>query len=172
VGGTEWPTKEFRLGKVIDIVTLGRGQDYTLNELNRIASITALTIIILSYMPPFTGKHKDLIGISLPIVIVHWLYSMNKYFGFNIKRIMDTRGDMKISLVSGNVAIISLVLHYLGKISAHHFMMCSLLGSVTHYLFMKYSQNSKLDLKLFGYLPLVLAGFAIYHQFKSGNFKL
>ena len=156
----------------MDIISFKRGSEWSLVELNKILAVSALTITLLSYIPHLEHKHRDLIKLVFPMILVHWAYSMNKYFGFSIKRVLDSRGDMKLSLISGMATMAAFALHYLGNIKAHHFMMLSLLGSTCHYIFMKYSQQGRLDLKPMAYLPLALAGYAVYYQLSRGNFKI
>ena len=173
MGGTEYPTKQWRFDRIIDIVTFRRGNDWSLTELNKILAMTAFTITVMGYIPQLGDKHQGFIKLALPMAVVHWAYSMNKYFGFNIKRVLNSRGDMKVSLLCGMATMACFVLNYIGHIKAHHFMMVALLGSTFHYLFMKYSlHGGKLDLKPLEYLPLMIAGYAVFHQISSGNFKI
>lgn len=171
--GYEWVNKEWRLGRIIDVLTFGRGSDFTLVELNKVLSTSSLTILLLSWLPAFSGKNKELMFLSMVCNAIHTVYSMNKYFGLSIKRILDSRGDMKLSLVAGIAANVCIALGYYGKLQQHHLMLASVFGGTLHYFFMKNAQGGgRLNIKPFAYIPLILFANVVYYQFKSGNIRI
>jgi hypothetical protein len=173
VTGFESPNSGWHLDRIINVLTFKPNVDFTLVELNKILSTTALTMILLSWLPSFSGKNHQILQIALPCTIIHQIFSVNKYFGFNLKRIMDSRGDLKLALIAGFCANVALVLRYLNKIQDHHLMLATLIGGTLHYYFMKTGWNGgALNVKAFGYIPFIIAPIALYYQFKANNLKI
>lgn len=171
--GYDWITKSYSLNRVIETVTLKKGTSFALLELNKVAGLTSLTCIMFAWLPLFENKSKSLLLYSMIIGIGHTSFSMNKFFGYSVKKILDSKTDMKLAVVMGVCVNSAMVLGYLGKLQSRYMMMVGIFGGSAHYYFMKTSQSGgNLSLKPFAYVPLLLFPVAVYYQWKSGNITL
>ena len=66
------------LQNLIDLVTLNRGLDWTLVEINKAISLSGLTTLLLGFLPHFKDQSKELIWISMNLLWTHSIYSFYK----------------------------------------------------------------------------------------------
>jgi len=91
-------SKKLVFKNLIDLVTLGRGLDWTLVELNKAISLCALTTLILSFMPFQGVDGKQLYFMSLMSLVIHSIYSIYKFYGFSVSQLWNEKKMKQFSL--------------------------------------------------------------------------
>ena len=94
-------SKNLTTKNLIDLVTLRRGLDWTLVEINKAISLSGLTTLLMSFLPFFKIMKNELLFISMNILWVHSIYSMYKFYGYSLKRVMNDVQIKQISIVLG-----------------------------------------------------------------------
>ena len=140
-----------------DLVTCGRGVDWTLVEINKALSLSAITTMLVSFLPQFERVSKDLLSTSMVMLWAHSVYSMYKFYGFQLSRLLHDKPIKKLSValgMAGQVAISAGVLQYISPATTA--VSATLLG-IGHFWTMEVDYKWKLQVRPYAYLPFILA---------------
>lgn len=124
---TAWDktNKQLQLSNFLDVVLFRQGLIHTLNELNKILSLTGLTILPLAY---FLDNGYDHLWLSLWLQVIHAVYSSWKYYGTKVPYISEFPaivtdlkaatpkqrlvGIKKASILSASISLAFLASHF------------------------------------------------------------
>jgi hypothetical protein len=188
---TAWDKTEKRLqmSNVLDVVFFRKSTTHTLNELNKILSLTGLTIIPFCYFMENTSEHLYL---SLWSQIVHAVYSSWKYYGDKVPYISQLftsiiqdlnqkgkavsskkivlQGIKKVSIVAGVLSLLFLARHFImdNTDSMHAVLgILVLLFGLIHFYTMEIDYKFVLNVRTTGnftiiYALVAMVGLALY----------
>lgn len=138
------------------MITLRRGLDWTLVELNKAISLTALTALMLSFIPFQGVDAKQLYNLSLISLVLHSVYSIYKFYGFSIAQLLKEKKMKKVSLFLGSVCQVVLELGYLGYMPRNNLVYISVVVGLAHFWTMEIDFKYVLQVRPFAYLPFVV----------------
>ncbi len=167
--GYDKSTKKLRLSNLKDMFFLERGWDWTLVEANKALSLTALTTTLLSFLPQLKAQSRELQFQSAGMLWVHSIYSLYKFYGYSLKRLLDEKWIKQISLALGNMGLLTLSAGYLGYVSADAMVASVTLLGVGHFYTYEIDYKGVLQVRPFAYLPFPLAVAVLAYNAQSIN---
>jgi hypothetical protein len=155
--GYDKTTKRLSLKNLTDLVTCGRGIEWTLVELNKLISLAGITTLLMSFIPDFKSQSRGLLGISMVTLWTHSVYSMYKWYGFKISKVLEDKPIKKLSILLGVGGQLSIVSGFYGYSSFATLALASTALSIGHFWTMEVDYKYKLQVRPYAYLPFVLA---------------
>ena len=168
---TAWDkeNKQLQTSNVADVVLLRRGLSHTLNELNKILSLTGLTILPLAY---FLHNPYDHLYLSLWSQVVHAIYSSWKYYGTKVAYVTEMpnilvelntkrpkvfiEGVKKVSILCGALSLALLASHiYVPEWDAAAVGILVLFTALVHFYTMEIDYKFVLHVRTTGNLTIV-----------------
>ena len=151
-----------------DVVLLRRGVIHTLNELNKILSLTGLTILPLAY---FLRNPYDHLYLSLWSQVVHAMYSSWKYYGSKVAYVTEMpnilaelnakrpkvfiEGVKKVSILCGAISLALLASHiYVPEWDAAAVGILVLFTALVHFYTMEIDYKFVLHVRTTGNLTI------------------
>lgn len=156
-------------GNLFDLALARRGWDWTLVELNKAISLSALTVMISSFLPQFVEKKRELLWISMNMLWAHSVYSFYKFYQLDVGKVLNEKWMKKTSVVLGTAGQVVLSLGYFGYIDYNALVLGATTLSIAHFWTMEVDFKYKLQVRPFAYLPFPLAGLALYNFFANNR---
>jgi hypothetical protein len=150
-----------------DFVALKRGKDWTLVELNKILSLTGLTTLLVSYLPPCQPIRRSLMMTSMNMIWLHIMYSFNKFYQSSLLKLSKEKFIKKLSVALGGQANFALIAGYFGFIPQSIAMAASTLLGIGHFWTMEVDYKYNLKIRPYAFIPFPLAGLVFYYMFKD-----
>ena len=157
--------KTLVIGNLQDLVLARRGWDWTLVELNKAISLSGLTIMLTSFLPQFAKKSKDLLWISMNMLWAHSIYSMYKFYQFDIRKVIADKWMKRLSILLGVGGQAVLSLGYWGFIDYNTLLLSASTLSIAHFWTMEVDFKYQLQVRPYAYLPFPLAAYTLYNYF-------
>ena len=126
-----------------DLVTLSRGLDWTLVESNKALSLAGMTTMLLSFVPTFEKRSKGLLWISMMMLWTHSAYSMYKFYGYKLAKLMSDKAIKRLSIGFGVAGQLALSAGYLGYISPAALVYSASALSISHFWTMEVRTRMK-----------------------------
>jgi hypothetical protein len=139
--------------------------DWTLVELNKVISLSGLTTLLISFLPFMETWKMNLLFVSMSILWVHSSYSMYKFYGYQLKRILAEKQIKQISILLGAAGQFVIAFGYFGYITFSQLIISGLVLSIAHFITMEVDYKYVLQVRPYAYLPLNLALFVLYFYF-------
>lgn len=155
--GYDKKTKKLKPSNLKDLVTLDRGLDWTLVECNKAISLSGLTVFLAAFMPPFEAQGKELLFQGMSMLWAHTAYSLYKFYGYSLKKLMKEKRVKQISVALGTAGQLALSAGYWGYISKEALVLGSTVLGVSHFYTMEIDYKGVLQVRPYAYLPFVLA---------------
>ncbi len=155
--GYDKKTKKLKPSNLKDLVTLNRGLDWTLVECNKAISLSGLTVFLAAFMPPFEAQGKELLFQGMSMLWAHTAYSLYKFYGYSLKKLMKEKRVKQISVALGTAGQLALSAGYWGYISKEALVLGSTVLGVSHFYTMEIDYKGVLQVRPSAYLPFVLA---------------
>jgi len=156
-------TKTLIPQNLIDLVTLRRGVDWTLVELNKAISLAGLTTMLLSFTPQMKESSKDLLFISMNMLWGHSIYSMYKFYQFDPRNIMKDKWMKQLSILLGSAGQLALASGHWGYISTANLILSGTILGISHFWTMEVDFKYVLQVRPFAYLPFPIAAYNLYN---------
>ena len=150
-------TKNLKLQNLQDLVTVNRGWDWSLVEANKAISLSGLTLFMGSYLPMEGAMSTEVLFHSMSMLWVHSAYSMYKFYGNSLKKLMKEKTVKKISVALGFAGQLTLSAGYWGYISNEALILSSTLLGLGHFYSMEIDYKGILQVRPYAYLPFGLA---------------
>lgn len=164
-------SKTLVLKNLIDLVTLGRGLDWTLVELNKALSLCGLTTLLLSFMPlSILISSSHLYLISLVSLGVHSAYSTYKFYSFSLARLMNEVRIKQISVLLGSLCQVLLYVGFLGYATGPALALGAVALGLGHFWSMEVDFKYRIQVRPFAFLPFIL-GAAVVGRYAWGAWK-
>lgn len=157
--------KKLVLKNLTDMVTLKRGLDWTLVELNKAVSLSGLTTMTLAFLPQFKSQSKDLLFISMSSLWLHSIYSSTKFYQNSLTKFFKEGTVRKISITLGSLGQLALAAGYWGHISPDVFISTAIGFGIAHFWSYEVDYKYVLQVRPYAYLPFPLAGYALFEWF-------
>ena len=125
--------KTLVLKNLSDLVTCSRGVDWTLVECNKALSLAGMTTMLMSFLPSFEKKSKGLLWISMVMLWTHSTYSMYKFYGYKLSKIMSDKAIKQLSIGFGVAGQVALSAGYYGLISPAALVYAASALSISHF---------------------------------------
>ena len=155
--GYDKKTKKLKPSNLVDLVTLGRGLDWSLVECNKAISLSGLTVFLASFMPQFQEQGKELLFQGMSMLWAHTAYSIYKFYGYSLQRLMKEKRVKQISVALGTAGQLALSAGYWGYISNEALVLGSTVLGVSHFYTMEIDYKGVLQVRPYAYLPFVMA---------------
>ena len=155
--------KQLELKNLTDLVTLNRGLDWTLVEINKALSLTGLTTLLLSFLPQFEGEQKDLLFSSIGMLWVHTVYSSYKFYSLSLQRLLKEKTIKKLSVALGVAGQAALIAGFWGYISYPALVLSGVTLGISHFYTMEIDYKGVLQVRPYAYLPFPLGGLVLYY---------
>ena len=137
--GYDKPKKAFAMKNLKDLVTLGRGLDWTLVELNKAISLSGMTTMLISFLPMFKKQSKGLLWTSVLMLWTHTTYSIYKFYGYKLERLLSDKAIKQVSIAFGLAGHLALSAGYWGYISQSALVYSASVLSICHFWTMEVS---------------------------------
>jgi hypothetical protein len=134
---------------LVDLVTLSRGLDWTLVESNKALSLAGMTTMLLSFVPTFEKRSKGLLWVSMMMLWTHSAYSMYKFYGYKLAKLMSDKAIKRLSIGFGVAGQLALSAGYLGYISPAALVYSASALSISHFWTMEVRTRMKALLIIF-----------------------
>ena len=125
--------KTLVLKNLTDLITCARGVDWTLVECNKALSLAGMTTMLISFLPSFEKKSKGLLWISMAMLWTHSTYSMYKFYGYKLSKIMSDKAIKQLSIGFGVAGQVALSAGYYGLISPAALVYAASALSISHF---------------------------------------
>jgi hypothetical protein len=158
-------TKSLDIKNIIDLVTLGRGLDWTLVELNKAISLSGMTTMLMSFLPAFEAQSRGLLWSSMTMLWTHAVYSGYKFYGYKLKALLSDKMIKKVSIFFGVAGQLALSAGFWGYIDKATLIYAASVLSVCHFWTMEVDYKYVLQVRPYAYLPFPLAAASIFAQF-------
>eukprot|EP01036_Dinobryon_divergens_P022413 gene22413-30665_t len=161
--GYDKASKSFAPNNILDLFLARRGIDWTLVEINKALSLSALTTMLLSFLPSDVirwNEEKDkrtLLWVSMNMLWIHAVYSSYKFYGFSPKRIWSDKAIKRLSIALGSLGNLALVAGFFGTISSEALILTGTALGISHFWTMEVDYKYKLQVRPYAYLPFPLA---------------
>ena len=145
-----------------------KGWDWTLKELNKAISLSGMTLMLMSFLPEMKGTAEDkknLLWISMNMLWGHSVYSMYKFYQFDLRKVLSDKWIKTLSFFLGSAGQLALAAGYWGKISSDMLVGAVTTLSIAHFWTMEVDYKYKLQVRPYAYLPFPLAAWALYSYF-------
>lgn len=161
--------KKLKMSNVVDLFTISRGWDWTLVELNKALSLSAMSTVFIGLVPVSAvgltpDETSDLIFLSMMQLWYHSLYSIYKFYGYELRRFMKEKTLKQFSVVLGTLGQFTLMVGYYGYISYHFFALTIIIFGIGHFWTMEVDHKFVLQVRPYAYLPFYLAGTAFFYH--------
>jgi hypothetical protein len=156
-------TKSMNPKNLIDLVTLRRGLDWTLVELNKAVSLAGMTTMLLAFTPQMKEKSKELLFISMNMLWGHSIYSMYKFYQFDPRNIIKDKWMKQLSVGLGSAGQLALAAGYWGYISNANLILSATVLGIAHFWTMEVDFKYVLQVRPFAYLPFPMAAYNLYN---------
>ncbi len=150
--------KTLKLQHLVNLVTLGRGLDWTLVEINKAISLSGLTVLIMAFTPGFALHARGLVWNAMLLLWTHAVYSTYKFYSFSLRRFLDEKAIKKLSIALAVCGQVVLSAGYFGYISWAALMYGGIVFGISHFWTMEVDYKYVLQVRPFAYLPFLLAG--------------
>jgi hypothetical protein len=134
--------KTLVLKNLTDLVTCGRGLDWTLVECNKALSLAGMTTMLISFLPPFEKRSKGLLWLSMMMLWTHSAYSMYKFYGYKLSKLLSDKAIKQLSIGFGVAGQCALSAGYYGYISPAALVYATSALSISHFWTMEVSYLS------------------------------
>jgi hypothetical protein len=131
--------------------------DWTLVEINKAISLSAITTMLLSFLPDFQQQSEGLLCTSMVMLWTHSIYSMYKFYGFQLSKVLNDKTIKKISIALGVGGQLAISAGFMKKISSEALVLSATLLGVGHFWTMEVDYKYKLQVRPYAYFPFVLA---------------
>jgi hypothetical protein len=158
-------SKALKLKNLQDLVTCGRGLDWTLVEMNKAISLAGMTGMLMSFLPAFSRQSKGLMFSSMTLLWTHSIYSAYKFYGYKLERLLADKAIKQASIAFGIAGQLTLVAGFYGYISHTAFAYAASVLSVSHFWTMEVDYKYVLQVRPYAYLPFPLALAAIGYTY-------
>ena len=158
-------SKTLKLKNLQDLVTCGRGLDWTLVEMNKAISLAGMTGMLMSFLPAFNKQSKGLMFSSMTLLWTHSIYSAYKFYGYKLERLLADKSIKQASIVFGVAGQLTLVAGFYGYISQSVFAYAASVLSVAHFWTMEVDYKYVLQVRPYAYLPFPLAIAAVGYTY-------
>jgi hypothetical protein len=158
-------TKSLDVLNIVDLVTLRRGLDWTLVELNKAISLSGMTTMLMSFLPAFKNQSRGLLWSSMTMLWTHSVYSAYKFYGYKLKNLLSDKAIKKASIAFGVAGQLALSAGFWGYISESALIYSASVLSVCHFWTMEVDYKYVLQVRPYAYLPFPLAAAAIATRF-------
>ena len=155
--GYDKASKKLKPSNLVDLVTLNRGWDWTLVEINKAISLSGLTVFMMSYLPQMQTQGKELLFHGMSMLWAHSVYSVYKFYGYSLQRLMKEKTVKQVSVALGAAGQLALAAGYWGYITKEALVVSSSLLGVSHFYTMEIDYKGVLQVRPYAYLPFVLA---------------
>lgn len=152
-----------------DLVTLNRGVDWTLVEINKSISLSGLTTMLIAFFPQLKKEKTQLLWISMNLLWAHSIYSFYKFYGYSLQKVLSDKAIKRLSVLLGFAGQIALSAGYWGYISADALLLSAVGLGISHFWTMEVDYKYILQVRPYAYLPFPLSMAAIYYYFKGDN---
>ena len=151
---------------LIDVITLRKGLDHTLVELNKAISLAGLSVLGVAFLPVFRREMYNLIMSGMIQLVIHTAYSSYKYYGSKNLPYLTSFVNLKdqwmkkSSVIYGSLAHLVIVAGYMGYLSIAAALFFGILFGLLHFYFMEIDYKFILRVRPFAYIvfPLCAAG--------------
>ena len=109
-------SKKLTTKNLIDYFTLSRGLNWTLTESNKVISLAGLTTFMFAFLPVFKSQARDLTWISMNMLWTHSIYSLYKFYGLSLSKMIKETFMKRLSLLFGATGQFALAAGYWGYI--------------------------------------------------------
>jgi len=155
-------TKKLTIKNLTDLVTVNRGWDWTLVEINKAISLSGLTVMMMSFMPQFVEQSKEMLFQSMSLLWAHSTYSFYKFYGLSPTNVAKDKMMKKVSVTLGSLGQLALSAGYWGYISWEALMGSATVLGVSHFYTMELDYKGRLQVRPYAYLPFPLSGWIMY----------
>lgn len=145
---------------LLDVLLFKRGVDWTLVEINKVLGLAGITTMLLYFIPKFSD-HNMLFS-SLLLLWSHSMYSMYKFYQWDIRKIINEKVVKRVALVFGSIGLALLTFDSVYKITWLSMGLSSTFLGVAHFWGMEVDYKYRLQVRPFAYLPFVLAPVVLY----------
>ena len=155
-------TKSLSFTLLQDVVLVRRGAEFTLTELNRLISLTGITLIGLAFAPRFEVERAGLLRHAHALLWAHTVYSVCKCcVTGSIKSLGGVRGIVPIkvlSLILGAAAQLVLWRSYSGSVEWEQLLggLFTLVAGAAHQYTMAIDKKGVARMRPFGHAPLIV----------------
>lgn len=156
-------TKTLCPKNLLDLVTLSRGLEWTLVELNKVVSLAGLTTMLLSFHPQMKTNSKDLLFISMNMLWGHSIYSLYKFYQFDPRNIIKDKWMKQLSILLGSAGQLALAAGHWGYISTAQVLLSGTVLGIAHFWTMEVDYKYVLLVRPFAYLPFPMAMYNLYN---------
>jgi hypothetical protein len=156
--GYDKSTKQLKPSNLSALVTQSKGVTWTLVELNKAISLSGMTGMLISFLPQFSECKSELLFYSMNMLWVHSAYSMYKFYGYSLKRLVNEKWIKQLSIAFGAAGQLALSAGYWGYISKTALATSATILSVAHFWTMEVDYKYVLQVRPYAYLPFPLAG--------------
>ena len=134
--------KTLVLKNLTDLVTCSRGIDWTLVECNKALSLAGMTTMLISFLPPFEKRSNGLLWISMMMLWTHSAYSMYKFYGYKLSKLLSDKAIKQLSIGFGVAGQCALSAGYYGYISPAALVYATSALSISHFWTMEVRVSS------------------------------
>ena len=160
-------TKSFSLTLLQDVVLVRRSLEFTLTELDRIISLTGITLIGFAFWPYFEVHRTSLLRHAHALLWAHTVYTVCKCcVTGRIKSLGGVRGIVPLkvaSLVFGAAAQLALWRTHSSFVEVNQLVggLFALVAGAAHQYSMAVDKRGICCIRPFGYAPLIVAWVAL-----------
>jgi len=150
-------TKSYRINLLLDVLLGNKGLDFTLVELNKALSLSAMTIMMVSFLPLFQAVKYNLLWISMNLLWIHSGYSFYKFYQLSLKKLFDDKKIKILSIVFGGLGQMSLSLGFFGMISYSSLVPFATILGIAHFWTMEVDYKYRLQVRPYAYIVFPIA---------------
>ena len=156
--------KSLVANNLADLVFVRRGWDWTLVEANKAVSLSALTLMLMSFLDEFAEISGSLLLISMNMLWGHGLYSFYKFYKFDPRKVISDKAMKRASVALGVCGQVALSLGYWDMFSKTALAISATLLGIWHFWTMEVDYKYVLQVRPFAYLPFPLAAYALWQK--------
>ena len=137
--GYDKANKSFAPINILDLILARRGIDWTLVEINKALSLSALTTMLISFLPSGVvgwsteNDQRTVLWISMNMLWVHAVYSSYKFYGFSPKRLLSDKAIKRLSIALGSLGNLALVAGFFGAVSKEALILTGTVLGISHF---------------------------------------
>ncbi len=113
--------------------------------------------MLLSFLPQLQKQSRGLLGVSMIMLWTHSAYSMNKFYGCQISKVLSDKVIKKTSILLGVGGQLALSAGFWGYISFPTLVISSTTLAIGHFWTMEVDYKYKLQVRPYAYLPFLMA---------------
>lgn len=172
VAGYDVSSKSYDLNKVVDVMFVSKGLEFTLIECNKVFAMAGFTLLMLSWFPFFSDRQASMVITSILLIMIHSAYSQFKYYGYSPQRIMQDNARRQFGLVLGALAVVSALAGNYGVIPSDWSLVGTVSGACMHFFLMKCDSEGQMAtgmvLKPMAFIPGMAAVALFFLRFHAG----